>query len=156
MNKTFTPERAWWKVRRMEKKRDREKVLTSQSKKSIERHKIWLFHEGCVYVWEFGPSCGTHDWRDSYPRPHVSQWPPLPFCPSLPRSVLHQAEAAVKRSLSESSRPMKRCWCVKHLFYPLLWDYSPAEYRRHREASINLWPLVETYFPHTPPPSFSR
>ncbi len=52
-------------------------------------------------------------------------------------------------SLSESSRPMKRCWCVKHLFYPLLWDCSPAEYRRHREASINLWPLVETYFPHT-------
>ncbi len=147
MNKTFIPkssERAWWKARGMEKQRAGEKVLTSQGKKSIERHKIWLFHEGCVYVWEYRSSCGTHDWRDSYPRPHVSQWPPVPFGPSLPRSVLHQAVAFLR-----AADPWRGAGVSKHLFYPLLWDCSPAEYRRHREASINLWPLVETYFPHT-------
>ncbi len=89
------------KGERDEKQGAGEKVLTSQNKKSIERHKVWLFHEECVYVWESRSSCGTHDWRDSYPRPHVSQSPPLPFCPTLPRSVLHRAVAAVKQPFWE-------------------------------------------------------
>lgn len=102
-------------------------------------------------MWEFRASCGTHDWRDSHPRPHVSQWPPLPVpqrsALRRPARPLRQTAAAVKKTTG----PMKRCRCVKHLFYPLLRDCRPAENRRHVGASINLWPLVETYFPHTPP-----
>ncbi len=148
MNKTFIPkstERAWWKARGMEKQRAGEKVLTSQGKKSIERHKIWLFHEGCVYVWEYRSSCVWHTWLKRL----LSQASCFTMTSSSVRPLAAPLSPAPSCSLSESSRPMKRCWCVKHLFYPLLWDCSPAEYRRHREASINLWPLVETYFPHT-------
>ncbi len=152
MQNTFIPkssEKARWKAGGMEKQGAGEKVLTSQNKKSIERRKVWLFHEECVYVWESRSSCGTHDWRDSYPRPHVSQSPPLPFCPTLPRSVLHRAVAAVKQPFWEQQTHEEVLVCQTSVLYPLLWDCSPAEYRRHREASINLWPLVETDFPHT-------
>lgn len=101
-----------------------------------------------MYVWEFRASCSTHDWRDSPPRPHVSQWPPLPVphrsALRRPARPLRQTKPAVKKTTG----PMKRCRCVKHLFYPLLRDCRPAENRRHAGASINLWPLVETYFPH--------